>query len=65
MHTTGFHQLETLLFFTLGQLMVIIVAARLMGSLAQRLAQPRAVGEIIAGLLLGPSFFGSLHPDLN
>jgi len=64
MQTTGFHQLETLLFFTLGQLMVIIVAARLMGSLAQRLAQPRAVGEIIAGLLLGPSFFGSLAPDL-
>ncbi|NBS16184.1 MAG: sodium:proton antiporter [Gammaproteobacteria bacterium] len=64
MQTTSFQQLETLLFFTLGQLMVIIVAARLMGAFAQRIGQPRAVGEIIAGLLLGPSLLGSLAPDL-
>ncbi len=64
MQPTSFQQLETLLFFTLGQLMVIIVAARLMGAFAQRIGQPRAVGEIIAGLLLGPSLLGSLAPDL-
>ena len=27
--------------------------------------QPRAVGEIVAGLLLGPSFLGYLWPDLS
>ena len=58
------HQTEMLLFFTLLQLAVIIVAARLAGEIAVRLAQSRAVGEIIAGLLLGPSLFGFLLPDL-
>ena len=42
------HQTELLLFFTLLQLAVIVVAARLAGELAVRLSQSRAVGEIIA-----------------
>ena len=54
------HQTELLLFFTLLQLAVIVVAARLAGELAVRLSQSRAVGEIIAGLVLGPSLFGLL-----
>jgi len=57
------HPVETLLRFTLLQLMVIILAARVAGFLAQRAGQPRGVGEIIAGLLLGPSLFGALAPD--
>ena len=54
---------ETLLRFTLLQLIAIILAARVIGFLSQRLGQPRGVGEIIAGLLLGPSLFGALAPD--
>ena len=48
------HQTEALLFFTLLQLVVIVLAARLAGEIAVRISQSRAVGEIIAGLVLGP-----------
>ena len=58
------HQTEVLLFFTLLQLSVIVVAARFAGEIAARASQSRAVGEIIAGLMLGPSLFGLLLPDL-
>ena len=56
------HQTEVLLFFTLLQLALIVVVARLAGEIAVRLSQSRAVGEIIAGLILGPSLFGLLLP---
>ena len=36
--------------------------ARLAGQIAVRLSQSRAVGEIIAGLILGPSLFGLFLP---
>lgn len=57
------HAAENLLFFTLMQLVLILLAARIGGSLALRLGQARVVGEIIVGLLLGPSLFGALAPD--
>lgn len=40
----------------------MITAARLMNIALRRLGQPGAVGEIIAGLLLGPSLFGHICP---
>jgi Kef-type K+ transport system membrane component KefB len=46
------------------QLIVIVVAARLMGRLARRIGQPAVIGEMFAGILLGPSLLGSLFPDL-
>lgn len=60
---SSFQALEHLLLFILLQLILIILAARLAGALAMRWGQPRAVGEIVAGLLLGPSLFGLLAPD--
>ncbi len=54
---------ESLLVPVLVQLAVILVAARAMGVLARRLGQPTVVGEIVAGLLLGPSAFGLLFPE--
>jgi Kef-type K+ transport system membrane component KefB len=60
---SGVHASELLLFFTLLQLAIIVLAARAGGALAQRLGQSVAVGEIITGILLGPSLFGVLAPD--
>jgi Kef-type K+ transport system membrane component KefB len=59
---TGVHETERLVFFTLLQLIIIILGARLAGQAAWALGQPRVVGEIIGGLLLGRSFFGRLFP---
>lgn len=47
----------------LVQLVVIIVAARLGAIVARRLRQPAVVGEIVAGLVLGPSVFGAVAPE--
>ncbi len=44
-------------------LLVVIAAARVLGSAATALRQPRVVGEIIGGLLLGPSFLGLYFPE--
>ncbi len=58
------HNTELLLFFTLLQLTVIVLAARIGGEIALRIGQSAAVGEIIVGILLGPSLFGLLAPEL-
>ncbi len=46
------------------QLIVIMVVARIMGYLFQRMQQPLVIGEIVAGLILGPSVLGVLFPNL-
>ncbi len=57
------HHIENLLFFTLLQLVVIIIVARLAGVTARKVGQPVAVGEMLAGLILGPSLLGAVFPD--
>ena len=59
------HANEQLLFSILLQLIVMIGAARLMNSAFRAIGQPGVIGEIIAGLLLGPSLFGHLLPDAS
>jgi Kef-type K+ transport system membrane component KefB len=39
-------------------LVVVLVAARLLGGLARRLGQPAVIGEILAGIVLGPTVLG-------
>lgn len=58
------HKTEALLFFTLLQLTVIVLAARIGGEIALRIGQSAVVGEIVIGILLGPSLFGLLAPEL-
>ena len=57
------HATESLLFMVLLQLVVIVLAGRFGSAAARRLGQSAAVGEIVVGILLGPSFFGWLAPD--
>lgn len=42
---------------------VVVGAARLVGSLFARIGQPQVIGEIVAGILLGPSLMGFLAPQ--
>lgn len=63
-NTLSTHKTEALLFFTLMQLTVIVLAARIGGGVALRIGQSMVVGEIVIGILLGPSLFGLLAPDV-
>jgi len=54
--------LRSSLSILLLQLVVIILAARLFGSLFRLVGQPRVMGEIVAGVVLGPSVLGLLSP---
>jgi Kef-type K+ transport system membrane component KefB len=53
------------LLFLLVDLAIIIAAARAMGALARRVGQPAVIGEIVAGILLGPTVLGRVAPDLQ
>lgn len=46
------------------QLFLLLLTARGLGELAQRVDLPAVVGELLAGIVLGPSLFGALAPDL-
>ena len=45
------------------QLTVIVGAARVVGGLFRKIGQPSVIGEMIAGILLGPSLLGMIWPD--
>lgn len=45
-------------------LVVIIAAARLMGAIFKRFRQPPVVGEVVAGIVLGPSLLGRIAPGV-
>jgi Kef-type K+ transport system membrane component KefB len=62
---TSVGQAENLLFFTLLQLIVMVGAARYLHSVFRRFGQPGVIGEIVAGLLLGPSLVGHFFPQLS
>ena len=52
---------ELLVFWV--QLLALYTAARLLGAVARRLGLPSVIGELSAGLVLGPSLFGVIWPD--
>ncbi len=55
---------DTLLHVLLA-LALVIVTARGLGLLFRRLRQPPVIGEVIAGLMLGPSLLGRLAPEVS
>lgn len=52
---------ELLVFWT--QLLVLVAAARFCGALMRRLNLPSVIGQLGAGVILGPSIFGRLWPE--
>jgi Kef-type K+ transport system membrane component KefB/nucleotide-binding universal stress UspA family protein len=46
----------------IAEIALLLLVGRLMGEAAQRIGQPSVMGQLIGGLLLGPSFFGVLWP---
>jgi Kef-type K+ transport system membrane component KefB/nucleotide-binding universal stress UspA family protein len=49
----------------LAQIVVLLVCGRLLGEAMLRIGQPQVMGQLIAGILLGPSVLGALLPDLQ
>jgi Kef-type K+ transport system membrane component KefB len=47
------------------QIITILVVARLFGTLFTRIGQPMVIGEIVAGIVLGPSILGTLMPEFS
>ena len=49
----------------LAQIAVILLAARAVGLLFRKIGQPQVMGEMVAGILLGPSLLGWLAPGIS
>ena len=57
------HNLKHPLSLLLAQIIVIIIVSKVFGRLVRFIGQPTVVGEIIAGIVLGPSVFGLFFPE--
>jgi Kef-type K+ transport system membrane component KefB len=49
----------------LAQILLLLAVGRLLGELMQRIGHPAVMGQLLAGVLLGPSVFGALLPDVQ
>lgn len=47
------------------QIIIILLACRLFGLFFLKLGQPTVIGEIVAGIVLGPSVLGNLFPEIS
>jgi Kef-type K+ transport system membrane component KefB/nucleotide-binding universal stress UspA family protein len=48
-----------------AQIVLLLVVGRTLGELMQRLGQPAIMGQLLAGILLGPSMLGAALPELQ
>ena len=60
-----FHNLQHPLAILLFQIITIVFVARIFGWIFRKIGQPSVIGEIIAGIVLGPSLFGLYLPDMK
>lgn len=51
------------IYHVLLALMIILIAGRVFGKLLGWVGQPQVIGEVVAGIALGPSFLGWISPD--
>src|SRR6266568_1961510 len=49
----------------LTEIILLLVCGRLLGEFMQRIGQPAVMGQLLAGILLGPSVLGALWPELQ
>ncbi len=49
----------------IAQIIVIIIFARVLGWIFKKIGQPTVIGEIIAGIVLGPSLLGHFFPEFS
>ena len=62
---TVYHNLTHPLAILLLQIVTIIVVARIFGFFCKKIGQPSVIGEIAAGIFLGPSFIGMYFPEFS
>src|SRR5215472_6768736 len=46
-----------------AELGLLLLVGRLLGEAANRLGQPSVIGQLLGGLILGPSLFGLIFPN--
>jgi Kef-type K+ transport system membrane component KefB len=63
--TSLVHNLKHPLAVLLAQIVTIIFVARFLGVIFKKIGQPSVIGEIIAGIILGPSFIGMYFPEFT
>ena len=47
----------------IAQLVVLLLVGRMLGEAMQRIGQPAVMGQLLAGVLLGPSVLGAIWPE--
>ena len=59
------HNFQDPLAILLAQIITIILVARVFGWIFKKIGQPSVIGEIIAGIVLGPSLLGMYFPEFS
>ena len=59
------HNFQDPLAILLAQIVMIILTARIFGWFFKKIGQPTVIGEIIAGIVLGPSLVGMYFPEFS
>lgn len=59
------HHIQSSIGILLLQIIAILIVCRIFGWLFVKIGQPTVIGEIVAGIVLGPSVLGSLLPNVS
>ena len=59
---SDFNKLVAAVFLSIA---IVLIVCRIFGYIATKVGEPRVMGEVIAGLVLGPSLLGAISPNLQ